>query len=72
MPTTTVKTPNKGDKFTTIHEEELTVLDVKTIPVMRQKKPTGDTMIMILAKSGDQNTWFPITRIKENKEGGSN
>ena len=58
-------TPQVGDKVTTIHGEKLTVLEVKTIPVMRDRQLTGKFMIMILAESGGHKTWFPVTRIEK-------
>lgn len=53
------------DKVTTVHGEELTVLDVKTVPVKRNGQATGETMEMFLAESGGHKTWFPVTRIRK-------
>ena len=55
----------KGQKVTTKHGEELTILDVQFLPLKKQGKPTGTMMEYFLAESGGHNTWFPITILKE-------
>lgn len=56
---------SKGDQVVTIHNEELTVLDVKKVPVKKHGEFTGEVTIMFLAKSGDTNCWFPESYVKE-------
>lgn len=54
----------QGDTVTTVHGEELTVLDVKVVPVNKQGAPTGKMEVMVLAESGDSKCWFPAMKLK--------
>jgi hypothetical protein len=61
-------TYTKGQKVTTVHGEELTILNVKNLLVRRHGIPTGETMDYVLVESGGNNTWIPVTNLKTNKE----
>lgn len=55
----------KGDKVTTVHGEELEVLDVKE---QAQKTKKGQVIeeaaVWVLAKSGENNCWFSTKSLK--------
>lgn len=55
-----------GQKVVTKHGEQLEVLEVKTQPAVTKKGEVVQAETkLFLAKSGDNNCWFPVSRIKE-------
>lgn len=59
------RTVNPGDQVTTRFGEVLEVLEVKTIPGRTKKgEVVAEPVTMFLAKSGEQNCWFPLSHLK--------
>lgn len=53
-----------GQKIETIHGEKLTVMKTELLLVKKNKKPTGEVQLRVMAESGGIPTWFPIHYIK--------